>query len=127
MIGLAEAIYDELSANAAILAYVTATDIHWGEAPMNASVNRIVFRRVADPPIYDSDDRFQLWRFWIHYENRHDCERLAEVLYNQIHRKDDDFSGTDIDYVACVMNLDPVFVSELNAYEVIQDYTIYHH
>lgn len=127
MIALAEAIYDDLTTHVGILEIITASDIYWIEPKEKSSVNRIIYKRISDVPVYDSDDRQQRWRFYVQHADKHECERLAEVLYNYLHRKDDTFDIVEIDYVSCVQNNDPVFIQELNAFEVIQDYLINFH
>lgn len=127
MIALAAEILADLIVQSSILAYVGNTDVHWSDAPEGSGANRIVFKRISDVPLYDSDDRYQRWRFYIQHTDKYNCERLAEALYNHLHRKDDDFDGTAIDYCACVQNNDPEWLDTLNVYEVIQDYMINYH
>ena len=127
MIVLAEAIYNDLAVHDGILGYIAAADIYWMAAPEGAGADRIVFKMVSDPALYDSDDKWQRWRFYVTHTDPHQCLRLATVLFEHLHRKDDTFDTFKIDYVSNNENNDPEYVEDLKAYQIIQDYMIYYH
>jgi len=124
---LAEAIHDDLAANTDILTYLAATNIYWLEAPEGSTADRIVFKIITDLPIYDSDDRWQRWRFYILCIDRFDCQALAEILFNHLHRKNTAFDDFKIDYVSGIDKSDPEYIADMEAWQVVQDYMIYYH
>jgi hypothetical protein len=120
----AEKIYDDLSVHPGILGYITAADIHWVTAPQGTKGARIVYKMISDVPIYDSDDKWQRWRFYISHPDWYKCRELADVLKDHLNRKNDGLGTMKVSYVGNLADEDPVFNEDSRLWEIMQDYSI---
>jgi hypothetical protein len=123
-----DAIYTFLVATSEITDEVAIESICWNEADQDVENPKIVFKNISKPNISDSDDQWQRWRFFITAVDKRDCLRIARVLFNQMHRKDDQLDDDfQVDFINNVSNSDPEYNETSQVWEILQDYRITYH
>jgi hypothetical protein len=110
----------------ALLEKVPAASIGWIDVPVEVTGPKIQFKCVSDPILYQSDDRWQRWRFYIIHADKEECAATAIILKGILHRCYGLFSSTYIDYIALIDEF-PIELRDDQNYEIYQDYRILYH
>lgn len=116
-----------LDSIAVLTAIIPAASIYWASSPQEDDYPRLVYRRISDPTLYDSDDRWQRWRFFIYHGDKGKCEEVEQILHDYLNRKDDSIGTLDVDYVQCLERSDPEFDNDLRVYWSFIDFRIIYH
>ena len=87
---------------------------------------RIVFQMISDPPLYESDDRWQRWRFFVYSDLKNECLNIGDALISALHRlKDATMGDTLMDYVFKID--DSEVTRNENIYEKYIDFRFIYH
>lgn len=99
---------------------VPATQIGWVDVDENTDFPRIVFKMVSSPPLYQSDDQWQRWRFFCYSDSKDECEDIGEILIENLNRLQGTMGGKRMSYVA---KLDEIEATKQdNVYEKYVDF-----
>jgi hypothetical protein len=93
-------IYAYLITISDLIAIVPAGQIGWVDVDENTDFPRIVFRMISSPPLYQSDDQWQRWRFFCRSDSKVECENIGEILIENLNRLQGDMGGKRMSYVA---------------------------
>jgi len=117
-------IYTFISAQSAITSLVNVDNICWVDGDEDTTYPRIVYKMISDPPLYESGDRWQRWRFYVFSDLKTECLTIGDALYNALHRLQDEMGDTFYN----VFMLDRTEVErQENMYECYLDFRIIYH
>jgi hypothetical protein len=102
---------------------VGAQEIAWGDYPQNLT-NKIVYKKISDPQLYDFRRDFQRWRFWIQHPDKFLCSLIAEILKDNLNLYRGNFGTEQVSYIFMLDNSDPFYSKDLQSYQIIQDYRL---
>lgn len=125
-----EAIYNHLIAEPLILSEVAATNINWIEADQTTDYPQIVYKNISAPNMYDSNDQWQRWRFFILDKNKVKCKDIAKLIRDRLNRfrgsAHGPFGGVAVDYISLIEEMKIEYRDD-KIFEAIQDYRICYH
>lgn len=122
-------IYTYLSSITDLTTLLSGDRIQWPDGEFT-ELNGIIYRMVNNPPLYGSLRKWELWRFYINNTDKVTCQKIADVLYDNLHdfssQTANDFGGTDILYIYQQATTDPVRldIEQSPTYQIIQEYRI---
>ena len=117
-----EKIYNYLRANLDL----PARQIGWGDEPTGTAYPRVTFKKMSDPPLYQSTDTWQRWRFYVAHEDKFECKAIVELIVLALHG----FYGLIEDfYFDFISKIDegPIELREDNIYEIYVDFRVKYH
>lgn len=114
-------IYDFLTAESGMI-----DNIYYVEKPENAEYPCIVFKCISSPGLYQTDDKWERWRFYIIGPDQWEVQSISGVLIESLNRLYGDMSGREIDYIA-KLDESSIEKREDNNYEMYVDFRILYH
>ena len=124
-----ERIYNYLidaDSNVDITSVVPASQIGWVDLPELTPYPQIVFKCISKPPMYQSTDQWQRWRFYILSEDKFKCQEIADLLESKLHRAYGVIDGQVFDFIT-KLDDSPIQRREDSIYEMYVDYRILYH
>jgi len=122
---LKDDIYTFLSENTSITSLVPVGQIGWIDVDEQAEYPRIIYQMVSAPPLYESDDQWQRWRFYCFSNLKTECKEIADALIALLRGLQDTIGET---YVDLIEKIDESEVTRLeNIYEKYIDFRIIYH
>lgn len=121
-----DTIYTILTNDSDLIALVPATSIGWIDVDENKDYPRIVFKLISAPPLYQSNDQWQRWRFYCYSHLKVECEDIGEALKDLLHGYKGNLVGAQ--YIDFISKIDEVEVTRQEAvYEKYIDFRISYH
>lgn len=125
-----EAIYNHLITEPLIIVEVAAKNINWIEGSQSTTYPQITYINISSPNMYDSNDQWQRWRFFIVAKDRVRCRDIAKLVKERLNRfKGADeglFGGMAVDYVEIIEDMKIEYRDD-SKFEAIQDYRFCFH
>lgn len=121
-----DTIYTILINDSDLIALVPATSIGWIDVDENEDYPRIVFKLIAAPPLYQSDDQWQRWRFNCYSHLKVECKDIGEALISLLHGYKGNLVGAQ--YIDFISKIDEVEITKQESvYEKYIDFRISYH
>lgn len=121
-----ENIYNYLISFSSLTSRVNPDSIGWIDVPEEYSYPKIKFVVISKPTMYQSDDQWQRWRFYIIAVDKFECQALADILTDILNRLYGLVDGTYIDYVAKI-DESPIELRDDSLYEMSIDFRVLYH
>ena len=118
MIG--ENIYNYLVSLSDLLQLINKRSIGYVDVAQDRGYPKLTFNLISAPILYQSDDQWQRWRFWIFAKDQFIVEDIANVLRTNFQRLQGDMGGQDMLYVTKIDETETVRSEE--TYEKTLDF-----
>ena len=116
-----------------IIAYLTGEldfidDVFWMEQTKGeTSLPHIVFKQISDPALYQSNDKWQRWRFYITGTTPLSVQELEMDLYDKLNGLSGDMEGKTLDFVQKIGDDSSIEKREDGYYQMYVDYRFIYH
>lgn len=87
-------IYSFLQTQSGVISLVPASQIGYVDCDETTPYPRIVYKMISDPPLYQSKDRWQRWRFFCFSDDKTECLNIGDSLFTALHRLQDTMGTT---------------------------------
>ena len=87
-------IFSYISTVTGITDIVPVNQIGWIDTDENTPYPKIVYKMISAPPLYQANDEWQRWRFWIFSDSKVEALNIGTELRTALHRLQDTMGST---------------------------------
>jgi hypothetical protein len=100
--------------------------VYFVQKPEEAVYPCIVFKCISSPGLYQTEDKWERWRFYIIGPDEWEVQSISGTLIDSLNRLYGDMAGRDIDFI---QKLDESSIEkrEDNTFEMYVDFRILYH
>lgn len=114
-----------LKSDSDLLNLVPASQMGHIDVDEDTDYPRIVYKRISAPPLYQSNDQWTRWRFYMFSESKVELENISIELTSLLHRLYGTFGSQYIDYVTIIDDVE--ITKGETVYEKYTDFRIIYH
>lgn len=118
-----EQIHTYLSNQSEIISRVDPSSIGWIDTPEQEIYPKITFKALSAPPLYQSTDQFQLFRFWVVGEDKYIVAEILAAIKQVLHGLSGDMEGQYVHFISLIDTYS-IDLRDDNLYEGYSDYRI---
>lgn len=101
-------------------------NIYFVEKPEEAEYPCITFKCISSPGLYQTDDKWERWRFYVIAPDQWEVQSITGELITTLDRLYGDMSGKEIDYIAKI-DESSIDKRDDNNFEQYVDFRILYH
>jgi len=87
-------IYSFMQTQSGITDIVPVGQVGWIDCDTDTPYPRIIYKKISSPPLYQSNDEWQRWRFWVFSDDKTEVLAIGDELRTAFHRLQDTMGST---------------------------------